>query len=94
MLRYGATLCPASGRGPTIGFLRVPEPKTAKNRAHLDLKVSGGRHADQALGETRIRAKQSELSNAGATTLREEWVDDRLDHLVMSDPEGNEFCVV
>jgi hypothetical protein len=72
----------------------VPEPKTAKNRVHLDLKVSGGRHMDQALRETRIRAKESELSNAGATTQREVWVDERLDHLLMLDPEGNEFCIV
>ena len=49
----------------------------------------GGSH----LG-ARIRAKQSELSNAGAMTLREAWVDDRLDHLVMLDPKGNEFCIV
>ena len=91
---YGAALCPASGLGPTISFLRVPEPKTAKNRVHLDLKVSGGRHVDQSLRETRIRDKQSELSNAGATTHREVRVDDRLDHLVMLDPEGNEFCIV
>jgi hypothetical protein len=90
----GAALCPASGQGPTIGFLRVPEPKTVKNRVHLDLKVSGGRHVDQALRDARIRAKQSELSNAGATTQREVWVEDRLDHLLMLDPEGNEFCIV
>ena len=30
------------GVGPRLFFQRVPEPKTAKNRVHLDLSVSGG----------------------------------------------------
>ena len=61
----GAALRPASGQGPTISFLRVPEPKATKNRVHLDIKVSGGRHVDQPLREARIRAKQSEhVANA------------------------------
>ena len=51
-------------------------------------------HTDQDLREVRIRAKQSELVDAGATTLHENRVGGRLDHLVMLDPEGNEFCIV
>lgn len=90
----GAALRPSSGHGPTISFLRVPEPKTAKNRVHLDIKASGGRHVDQGLREARIRSKEADLIAAGATTLREDLVEDRLDHLVMQDPEGNEFCIV
>lgn len=31
------------GVGPRVWFQRVPEPKTVKNRVHLDLKVGGGR---------------------------------------------------
>jgi Glyoxalase-like domain len=30
------------GAGPRIYLQRVPEPKTVKNRVHLDLNVSGG----------------------------------------------------
>ena len=91
----GATIRPASGAGPSISFLRVPEPKTLKNRVHLDVKVSGGRHVDQDVRERRIREKEADLVAHGARTLREDHRDDgRLDHLVMSDPEGNEFCVV
>lgn len=90
----GASLRPTDGVGPGLGFLRVPEPKTVKNRMHLDVKVSGGRHVDQALREKRIRAKQAQLADAGATLVREDMVEDRLDHLVMLDPEGNEFCIV
>jgi hypothetical protein len=30
----------------------------------------------------------------GGTVVREDMLDGRLDHVVMADPEGNEFCVV
>ena len=90
----GATIRPVSGDGPSISFLKVPEGKTVKNRVHLDVKVSGGRHLDQALRETRIRATESDLVAHGARTIVEVAGDGRLDHVVMQDPEGNEFCVV
>lgn len=90
----GATIRPASGEGPSISFLKVPEPKRVKNRVHLDVKVSGGRHVDQAVREERIRATEADLVAHGATKQHEDVVDGHLDHLVMTDPEGNEFCVV
>jgi predicted enzyme related to lactoylglutathione lyase len=63
--------------GPNIWFNRVPEPKSAKNRVHFDLRAPGA-VADEAARLTRL----------GATVL------DRLEHhIVMADPEGNEFCV-
>jgi hypothetical protein len=34
-----------------------------------------------------------ELVTAGATQVREEHSDGALGHVVMLDPEGNEFCV-
>jgi hypothetical protein len=30
---------PVAGRGPRLFFTRVPEPKTVKNRVHLDLRA-------------------------------------------------------
>lgn len=90
----GAVIQPVEGPGPSISFLKVPEPKTVKNRVHLDVKVSGGRAVDQDVRSARIRTKAAELVAAGATLLREEHIGDHLDHLVMADPEGNEFCIV
>lgn len=90
----GATIRPRSGAGPSISFLKVPEPRTVKNRVHLDVRVSGGRDVDQQLREQRIHAKEAELVERGARRQREDRVDGRLDHLVMEDPEGNEFCLV
>ena len=34
-----------------------------------------------------------QLVTAGATVVREESEDGVVDHVVMLDPEGNEFCV-
>lgn len=90
----GASIVPAAGAGPRISFLKVPEPKTVKNRIHLDVRISGGRHVDQAVREHRIREKVAELVEHGATVSREDHVGDRLDHVVLLDLEGNEFCVV
>ncbi|MEU2612428.1 VOC family protein [Micromonospora sp. NPDC007271] len=42
---------------------------------------------------TTDQQKVPELVAAGATVLREEWSGDTLGHVVMQDPEGNEFCV-
>jgi hypothetical protein len=64
--------------GPNMWFNRVPEPKTAKNRIHLDLRAPGGSIADEV----------ARLRGLGATVLHEGD-----DLTVMADPEGNEFCV-
>jgi len=63
--------------GPNMWFNRVPEPKTAKNRMHLDLRAPGD-----------IQEEVQRLHGLGATTVR-----DGTDLVVMADPEGNEFCV-
>lgn len=77
--------------GPAIGFLRVPEPKTSKNRLHLDIRVAGPVR-DEAAAE-RMRVKAAALVELGATQVREDFYGPELGHIVMLDPEGNEFCV-
>ncbi|MFC5908040.1 VOC family protein [Streptacidiphilus monticola] len=84
-----------AGQGPRIWFQQVPEPKAAKNRLHLDLKVGGGRDVPRAVRARRVTAKVERLTAAGATVLR--VLDEPgMDHyaVVLQDPEGNEFCVV
>src|SRR6516225_6999125 len=63
--------------GPNMWFNRVPEPKTAKNRIHFDLRAPG-----------LVADEVARLAGLGATVLR---VGEDL--TVMADPEGNEFCV-
>ena len=38
----GAWLRDPDGVGPRLSILRVPGPKTAKNRLHIDVRVPGG----------------------------------------------------
>jgi hypothetical protein len=69
---------PPGWGGPALWFQRVPEPRTAKNRLHLDLRAPGGD----------VAAEVSRLVALGATV-----VTPSPDLTVMEDPEGNVFCV-
>jgi hypothetical protein len=79
-----------AGRGPRIFLQRVPEPKSVKNRVHLDVQVAADSPAEER--HARVEAEVDRLTRLGATPVRaydelgEHWV-------VLQDPEGNEFCV-
>ncbi|MEJ5869142.1 VOC family protein [Pseudokineococcus sp. 5B2Z-1] len=82
-----------SGAGPRVYFQRVPEPKRGKNRLHLDVRAAPG-----LTGEERMAALEQEaerLVALGATRLSRHEPRPPLDagHVVMADPEGNEFCL-
>ena len=82
----------ADGSGPRLFFQRVPEGKAAKNRVHLDVRAAPG-----LSGEARMRALEdacAALVARGATRVRR-VEPGGLDagHVVMRDPEGNEFCL-
>ncbi len=89
----GASIIDPDGTGPAISFLKVPETKTAKNRVHIDIRVAGEPPWDPAERERLIRAKVAALVGAEATQVREQSYGGQLDHVLMRDPEGNEFCV-
>jgi hypothetical protein len=81
------------GVRPRIFFQKVPEDKTAKNRLHMDLSVSGGGTVPLEERKRRVDAEVERLKTLGASDARgalekndEYWVR-------MNDPEGNEFCV-
>ena len=88
-----ASIIDPEGRGPAIGFLRVPEGKTAKNRMHIDIRVAGEPPWDRVERDRLVHERVAELEAAGATRVREELYDGELGHVAMLDPEGNEFCV-
>ncbi|WP_031087068.1 VOC family protein [Streptomyces sp. NRRL WC-3549] len=83
----GAWLCDPDGVGPRLCILKVPEPKTAKNRLHIDVRVPG--HGSPEERWARIRTESERLVQAGGAVLDEF----SMHHVVMADPEGNEFCV-
>jgi len=41
-----------------------------------------------------VTAEVDRLTAAGAVLIREDIQDGTPDHIVMTDPEGNEFCVL
>jgi predicted enzyme related to lactoylglutathione lyase len=66
-----------------ICFMPVTDPKTVKNRVHLDITTSAS-DRDAEIGRLlRLGAHLVDIGQTGA----ESWV-------VLADPEGNEFCVV
>src|SRR5262249_33382039 len=67
--------------GPRLAFHRVPEPKSVKNRMHLDL------------GTADLEAEVDRLIGLGATRLHDPDKGE-LRWTTMADPEGNEFDVV
>jgi Glyoxalase-like domain len=88
----GAYLVDPAGIAPGLSFLKVREAKVVKNRVHLDVQVGGGREATP--WETRwprVLEAVGRLTAAGATVLRADGDRERPDHMVMADPEGNEF---
>lgn len=78
--QYRALVDPA-GKSPKMLLQQVDEPKTAKNRLHIDIHVDDVEIETDRLvgiGATRV----GNVDQFGIT-----WV-------VLNDPEGNEFCVV
>ena len=74
---------PGTGR-PRLFFQLVPEPRTVKNRVHLDLRPYPG--DDQTAEVARLRA-------LGATDIDVGQGDD-VPWTCLADPEGNEFDVL
>ena len=75
------------GVGPHLCLLEVPEPKAGKNRMHLDLNVSGAGTPEERW--QRVAAEVTRLCGAGASVVTAFPGD----HVVLADPEGNEFCL-
>jgi hypothetical protein len=88
---YNALVDP-DGIGPRIWFQRVPEPKSVKNRVHLDVDASDGRSAPLERRKKQVDAEAARLVELGGRRL---GTFEEVDHyfVVMADPEGNEFCL-
>ena len=67
---------------PWLLFIKVPEPKSVKNRVHLDIQP--------ALPRERELARVLEL---GATIVEDHRRDDGTGWITVADPEGNELCI-
>jgi len=68
--------------GLCLGFQRVPEAKTVKNRVHLDWSSDG-----DAVAEI------ERLLELGATVVDRQKMPQGFGWTVLANPDGNEFCV-
>ena len=71
-----------SGQQPKLLLQRVGEPKSGKNRMHVDIETPA------------VDDEVTRLEALGAVKVVDEPVEEHGNRwVVMSDPEGNEFCV-
>src|SRR5687767_12300605 len=81
---HGVAVLPTDGTPFGLGFVRVPEAKTAKNPIHPELVTESV--DDQ-------RAVAGRLLELGAFHIDVGQGPEGDDGTVLADPEGNEFCV-
>jgi glyoxalase superfamily protein len=87
-----AALIDPDGAGPRLYFQKVPEPKTAKNRVHLDVRAAPGMVGEQR--SDTLEAECARLVALGARRVHRMDADGINEVcIVMQDPEGNEFCL-
>jgi catechol 2,3-dioxygenase-like lactoylglutathione lyase family enzyme len=81
------------GSGPRVFFQKVPEGKQVKNRVHLDVRAAPGLAGDERM--TALEAEAARLVGLGATRLERHEPSPPLQagHIILADPEGNEFCL-
>ena len=79
--------------GPRLFFQKVPEGKVAKNRLHLDVRAAPGLQGDERMAA--LEAECERLLALGASRVRRSEPEAPMSagFIVMTDPEGNEFCL-
>ncbi|KOX15616.1 VOC family protein [Nocardiopsis sp. NRRL B-16309] len=68
---------------PSLTFARVPEGKTVKNRLHIDVNPTDRERDEEVRRLLDLGARHADVGQTGDVS----WV-------TLSDPEGNEFCVL
>ncbi len=76
----GLTYTELTGDGPMLLLQPVEDPKTTKNRLHLDIAAE--------------RDRDAEVDRLVGLGARRAGGDEGLPWVVLTDPAGNEFCVL
>ena len=77
------TIAAPDGSSPPLDVAAVQERKTGKNRLHLDLRADGVPTGNELERLLHLGARRVDVGQGAGVT----WV-------VLSDPEGNEFCLL
>ena len=77
------SIAPQDTARPSIDVVGVPEGKTVKNRLHFDLRADGVSTAEELERLLALGAERRDVGQGPDVS----WV-------VLSDPEGNEFCLL
>lgn len=80
---YVVLVADGDAQGPPLILQRVPEPKSVKNRVHIDVQAED------------VQKEAARLESLGARRVTEPMTDPEVQEswIVMTDPQGNEFCV-
>jgi hypothetical protein len=78
----GAVLTAPEGGAFELDFRWVPDPKTTKNRLHLDLEPDDGDQAGELERLLALGARRVDVGQDASVSWH-----------VLADPEGNEFCL-
>ncbi|MDQ6674829.1 MAG: VOC family protein [Chloroflexota bacterium] len=73
----------AAGSGPVLLFVPVPEPKTVKNRLHIDVRPTDSDQQTELERLVSLGAQPVDVGQAPEVS----WI-------VLADPEENEFCLL
>ncbi|WAC55614.1 VOC family protein [Gordonia sp. SL306] len=88
-----SALIDPDGVGPRVFFQRVPEGKSAKNRVHLDVRSAPGLTGDERMAALEVECTRTVGLGANRVARHEPAPPLAGGHIVMTDPEGNEFCL-
>lgn len=77
------SIAPQDETWPSIDVVAAPEGKTVKNRLHFDLRADGVSTTEELERLLALGARRTDVGQGPDVS----WV-------VLSDPEGNEFCLL
>ena len=80
----GITLLPGDDNGFQLDFFPTNDPKSGPNQMHFDLTSTSLEHQQQTVARALgLGARHIDIGQSPED-----------DHVVLADPEGNEFCVI
>ncbi len=81
------------GAGPRLFFQKVPEGRSAKNRVHLDVRTAPGLDGDERMAALETECERLVGLGGHRLSRHEPAPPMSQGFIVMTDPEGNEFCL-